>query len=101
MPISNYERWVQRPGPIRPTENMISACRKGYYDFCLQGPSYAQSYKRVSPNLCWAYETGMLAAETRQGLAKALYTLTLPHTPGVSYSYWDGFKTNKTLSLTK
>jgi hypothetical protein len=99
MPIANYERYSEKPGPIRPREPFLSACRKGYYDYCLQGPGYAQAYKRVAPHLAWAYETGALAAQTCQGLAKALYTLTLPHTPGVSYSYWDGLKTNKAMKL--
>ena len=93
MPISNYERSTDPPGPVRPSEAFISACRKGYYDYCFQGPQYAISYKRVAPRLCWAYETGALAAETKQGLAKALHTLTLHHVPGASYSYYDGLKT--------
>lgn len=79
------------PGPIRPTPEAISACRKGYLDYGLSGDA-AQAWKRVSPRLAWAYETGAMAARTCQGLAKALHTLTLAHVPGASFSKHDGFR---------
>lgn len=89
------------PGTVRPTFNTVTACRKGYYDYCLQGPSYAISGKHVPPHLCWAYETGAMAARAGQGLAKALHTLTLAHLPGTGYSHWDGFKSAHQQTLFK
>ena len=99
MQISLDERSSYAPGRVNVSHAFISACRKGYFDYCIHGGSYAQAYKHVPPHLCWAYTTGSMAAETCQGLAQALHTLTLEHTPGVSYSYNDGLKTNKTVSF--
>lgn len=90
MSVTLDERYGT-PGPIEPSSDFVSACRKGYYDYLLSGDE-AQAWKRVPPRLAWAYETGAMSARTGQGLAKALHTLTLPHSPGSSYSRHDGLK---------
>ncbi|MHB8413991.1 MAG: hypothetical protein ACYDB1_01155 [Acidiferrobacteraceae bacterium] len=78
-------------GPVRPSADAISACRRGYDDYNMQGDAGCKS-SRCRPQHYWHYMTGATAAKQKIGLARALHTLTLAHVPGASYSRWDGFR---------
>jgi hypothetical protein len=72
-----------------PRQIRIEVTRKGFMDYQFHGPNYQAD---IPAALQWEYETGKHGAMGGYSLDQTIHSALMPHGPGASYTYSDGFK---------